>query len=109
MRETLEVPPKYVKISGNTNGDNTLVAAVSGKKIRVLGLSLMSAGTVNLTFQSGAGGTAISGAYPLTAQAGMVLPPCALGYMETAAGALLNMRLDAGTLVVGTLTYEERY
>lgn len=106
-RKFLEIPPKYAVISASTNGNNTLVAAVTGKKIRVLACVIMSAGTINATFQSGAGGTALSGAFPLTAQAGMVLPLCEVGWFETAAGSLLNLSLSAGVLAAGVLVYQE--
>jgi len=36
-------------------GNNTLVAAVAGKKIKVLGVTLYAGGAVNIKFQSGEG------------------------------------------------------
>ena len=45
-------------ISGATSGNNTLVAAVTGKKIKVLGLVLCAASAVDVRLESGAGGTA---------------------------------------------------
>ncbi len=86
---------------------------MANKSIRVLGYVLMSAGTVNAKFQSGASGTDLTGAFPLVAQAGIsaALAPVNAGgrhdcWFETVAGALLNLNLDAGTLVVGHVTYE---
>lgn len=86
-------------------GNNTLVAAVTGKKIRVLGVVLIAGGTVNVRFESGAGGTAMSGIIELTAQAGFTAPTTEIGWMETAAGSLLNLELSAAVNVDGFLVY----
>lgn len=59
--------PKFAAISITSAGENnTLVAAVAGKKIRVLAFA-MSGGTLSGTvrFEDGAGGTALTGAMPL--------------------------------------------
>lgn len=95
-------------VNGNTNGNNTLVEAVSGYKIRILGLSLVAAGTVTVTIQTGAGGTAIIGPVVLAVSEPYTLPlsPSELrGWAETAAGSLLNMALNAGTQVGGVVRY----
>ena len=53
---------KRAKIDGATSGNNTLVAAVTGKKIRVLALTATMTGTaVTIRFEDGAGGTALTG------------------------------------------------
>ena len=98
---------KYAIIDAATSGDNTLVAAVSGYKIRVLSLFLVAAGTVNTRFESGAGGTALTGVINLTAQAGYALNYNQGGWFETAAGSLLNLELSAAISVDGSLSYIE--
>jgi len=98
---------KFAVIDAATSGDNTLVAAVAGKKIRVVSLWLIAAGTVNTRFESGASGTALTGQANLTAQAGYVLPFNPTGWFETAAGALLNLELSAAVSVDGSLSYVE--
>lgn len=105
-RAVLQTPPNYAVISGATNGNNTLVAAITSRRIRVLSLFLMSAGTVTLTFQSAAAGTALSGAIALTAQSGFTLPYNPVGWFQTVAGELLNMALGAGVQVSGVLVYQ---
>lgn len=105
--ESAKLTPKFAVIDAATNGDNTIVAAVSGKKIRVLSLFLMSAGTVNTRFESGAGGTALTGQINLVAQTGYVLPHNPYGWFETAAGSLLNLELNAAVSVDGSLSYIE--
>lgn len=101
------VTPKFAVIDAATSGDNTLVAAVSSKKIRVLALFLVSAGTVNVRFESGAGGTALTGQMNLVVNTGFVLPFNPAGWFETAATTLLNMELSAAISCDGSLTYIE--
>ena len=96
-------------VSGATSGDNTLVTAVTGKKIKVLGLALVAASAVAVRLESGAGGTALTGVMSLTANGGLqwVLPMCEPGYhwVETTAGALLNMELGGAVQVSGVIVY----
>lgn len=101
------VTPKYAIIDAATSGDNTLVAAVTSKKIRVLSLFLVSAGTVNARFESGAGGTALSGQMNLIANTGFVLPFNPAGWFETASNTLLNLELSGAISVDGSLVYVE--
>lgn len=52
---------KHAKIDAASSGDNTLVAAVTGKKIRVLAAFFTMTGTaVTIRFEDGAGGTALT-------------------------------------------------
>lgn len=103
----------YVKraaISAASSGDNTLVAAVSGKKIKVLGLILIVAGDVDVAFESGASGTALTGDMSLAADGnGFILPMAPPGYhwFETAAGALLNLELSGAVQASGCLVYTD--
>jgi hypothetical protein len=101
------VTPKYVIIDAATSGDNTLLAAVTAKKIRVLALFLVAAGTVNVRFESGAGGTALTGQMNLVANTGFALPYNPAGWFETASNTLLNCELSAAISVDGCLTYIE--
>jgi hypothetical protein len=80
---------------------------VSSKKIRVLAAQLISNGTVNAKWQTGAGGTDLTGLAYLVANAGYVLPFNPSGWFETAATTLLNLNLSAGVAVGGSLVYVE--
>lgn len=102
-----QVTPKFAVIDAATSGDNTLVAAVASKKIRVLSLFLVSSGTVNARFESGAGGTALTGQMNLVANSGFTLPFSPLGWFETAANTLLNLELSGAVSCDGCLTYIE--
>jgi hypothetical protein len=93
-------------IDGATSGDNTLVAAVTGKKIRVLSLLAIMTGTaITIRFEAGAGGTALTGQMQPTQGGGFVLNHNPYGWFETTAGTLLNMELSGAQSVDGCLTY----
>jgi hypothetical protein len=97
----------FAAISAASAGDNTLKTAVVGKKIRVTSGLLIAAAAVDVRFESGAGGTALSGVMSLAANAGFVLPYNPVGWFETAANTLLNLELGAAVQVSGHFTYEE--
>lgn len=99
--------PKFKVIDHAVSGDNTLITAVTAKKLRVLSLFLISAGTVNVRFESGTGGTALTGQMNLVANAGFVLPFNPVGWFETASATLLNLELSGAVSVDGNLVYVE--
>jgi hypothetical protein len=99
--------PKFAVISAGTSGNNTIVAAVANKKIRVLALTLSFSDAVNAKFQSGASGTDKTGLFYGTTNTQIVLPYNKLGWFETAASALLNLNLSGAVPVGGCLTYIE--
>lgn len=101
----IQSEPQFAAIAAASSGNNTLVAAVTGKKIRVLGFVLVGAGAVTAKFQSGAGGTDLTGAMTLAAASSVAVPPRETGCFETAAGALLNLNLSAAVAVAGFLVY----
>lgn len=99
--------PKFAVIDAATSGDNTLVSAVASKKIRVLAVFLIAAGTVTARFESGASGTALTGQMNLIANTGFVLPFSPVGWFETAVNTLLNLELSGAVSVDGSLVYVE--
>jgi hypothetical protein len=99
---------KYAVIDAAGSGDNTLVAAAgAGKKIRVHSCFLVASGAVNVRFESGASGTALTGQMNCAANGGFVLPYNEGGWFETAANTLLNLELSGATSVDGSLSYSE--
>jgi hypothetical protein len=99
---------KSAVIDNAASGDNTLVAAVTGKRIRVLAMIAVMTGTaVTIRFESGAGGTALTGQMQPTSGGGFVLPYNPIGWFETAASELLNMELSGAQSVDGVLRYVE--
>ena len=99
--------PKFATIAASSSGNNTLIAAVTSKKIRVVACSFMANGTVNAKFQGGAGGTDLTGLFYMVANTGGVLPYNPVGWFETAATTLLNLNLSAAVAVGGCITYVE--
>jgi hypothetical protein len=98
-----KIVPQYALISESTAATNDLVAAVTGKKIRVLSYVLNAAGGANtITFKSAS--TAISGAMDVGDNVSLVAD-CASGLFETAKGEALNLTQSGATLVAGHLTY----
>lgn len=97
--------PLRAVVDTGDSGDNTLIAAVSGKSICVLGAFLVSAGTVEAAFQSDASGTAISGPITLTAGTGFVLPQGFGCWMLAVEGELLNLDLSDAINVGGIIVY----
>lgn len=100
---------KRAAVSAASSGDNTLVAAVTGKRIKVLALVLVAAGAVTARLESAAGGTALTGVMSLITGTPLVLPLTFPGYhwVETAEGALLNLELGGAVQVSGDLLYYE--
>jgi hypothetical protein len=97
--------PKFAVIDTTASGQTPLVAAVAAKKIRVVAANLICGGIVNVRFQSAS--TSLTGAYPLIANTGIVLPFNPAGHFETAVNTVLNINLSAGQQVSGCLTYIE--
>jgi len=99
---------KYGVIDAALSGDNTLQAAAgAGIKIRILSVMMVSAGTVTARFESGAGGTALTGQMNLIANSGFTLPYNPAGWFETVDNTLLNLELSAAISVDGCFSYVE--
>lgn len=101
------VTPKFAALAISSSGNTTVIAAVTSKKIRVLAIAFMSAGTVNLKFQTGTGGTDLTGLFYMVANTGAALPFNPAGWFETGSGVLLNANLSAAIAVGGCITYIE--
>lgn len=97
---------KHAPIVASASGASQVVAGVAGKRIRVLGYTLVAAAAVTAKFQSNA--TDLTGALPLAANGGV---SAASGpdvpSFETAAGETLNVNLGGAVQVGGHLTYME--
>jgi hypothetical protein len=100
---------KYAVIDGAGAGNNTVVSAATGKKIRVLSYVLVNGHTSTQTvrFESGADGTALSGQMIIGANGILSAGFNEGGWFETAAGSLLNLELAGATTVDGHLSYIE--
>ena len=98
---------KTAIISASVIGDNTLVSAVADKSIYVLGLFFICSTAISARFESGAGGTALTGVMPFPANGGVVLPFNPGSWFNTASNTLLNLELSvaASGTVAGALQY----
>lgn len=105
---TSALTPKFAAIAASTSGNNTLVLAVSGKKIRVLAYNLIGSAAVNAKFQSGAAGTDLTGLkYIAAAGGGICAPFNPVGWFETGINTLLNLNLSGAVAIGGELVYVE--
>ena len=94
-------PRWYAAINCSTSGNNTIKAAAgAGKKIVVTSVAIISDGTTDIRWESGAGGSALSGQMPLQEREGYSASD-PNGLFETAANALLNLELTAAVNVHG--------
>jgi hypothetical protein len=98
--------PKFASIAASSTGDNTIVALVASKKIRVLRFMLVAAGAVSVKFKTGSG-TDLTGAMAIAANGGVGAPYCPIGILESASGEALVLNLSAAVAVAGNLTYIE--
>lgn len=99
------VTPKFAVINASANGDNTIVAAVSGKKIRVLSYAFVSSGTVNVKWQSEA--IDISGLMYFIANTGLSAGYNPKGHFQTNTGKALELNLSGPTALGGHINYIE--
>jgi len=100
---------KSAIISAANAGDNTLVAAVPTKIIRVHQFTIINNHTAvqTIAFESAASGTAITGDMILGANGGLVEPFDPTGHFQTIVSELLNLELAGATAVGGWLKYTE--
>ncbi len=103
---TTALTPKFAKIAVSGATDNVVVAAVAGKKIRVLEYRFSANGTVAPKWKSTTT-TDLTGPSYLTqfASAGAAFSP--IGHFETATGEALVLNLDNAIAVGGHLAYVE--
>lgn len=99
--------PKRAVIVASASGATTVVAAVTGKKIRVLSFVLSANAALNVKFQSHGGPTDITGLLYLTDKSGIGASFSPAGHFETVAGEALDINLSAAVAVGGFLTYVE--
>lgn len=96
---------QFALISATLSPDNTLIAAVAGKRIRVVGLLMVAAAAVVARFESDTGGTALTGAMSMIVGVPIQLYN-PLGLFETdVANELLNLELSGAVQVSGFATY----
>ena len=97
--------PQFVAIN-TAAGDTTLVAAqAAGVKIRVLAFLIVAAAAATVSFQSGTGGTGLTGPMSLTTGAQVNTDANPFGVFETAAATLLNLHQTGVVQLSGFLIW----
>lgn len=86
--------------------DSSLVAAVTGKKIRVLAVVINQGDTTPSTVTFNSASAAISPALKAAANGGFVLPYNEVGWFETVAGEALTVDTGAGSTTGVIVVYE---
>lgn len=100
--------PKFATISTSSSGATTVVAAVTGKRIRVLAWDLKVNAAVNFKWQSHVTPTDLTGLYYNSGQGdGVARAFNPVGYFQTVSGEALDINLSGAVAVGGVLTYVE--
>ncbi len=94
-----------VDIAATASGDNTLVSAVAGKKIRVLSLDFLTNSPVSIAWKSGS--NILREARDFGQYGGLAIDYGRYYFTETNAGEALIMNLSAAVEVRGQLFYVE--
>lgn len=100
---------KFVNVAASQT-DSVVVAAVTGKKLRVIALAMVAGATAtDATFNSkpAGAGVAISALFANGANGGAVLPRNKEGWFETVAGEGLTVTTGAGSATGIHITYVE--
>lgn len=100
--EAVEVQSAPINIA--SSGNNTIVSAVTGKKIIVFTYVTVCAGAVSVRWQS-SGGTILDGPCAFAANGGAAPPMAECGHFETLAGEGLVINLGGAIQVGGHVVY----
>jgi hypothetical protein len=102
---TTALTPQFVSINISAAGSTVLVAGTSGKRIRVLDVTLIANAAVNVAFQTSTGPTNIAGIYYLAANGGFSTGYSPVGQFQTNVGDSLEVNLSSAVAVGGHLVY----
>lgn len=106
MAGATALTPRFAAVSAAASGENTVLAAQSGKRLRVLAYTLVAEGPVAAQWRSGSG-AALSGAMALCTNGSLSPAFCPAGLLETGVGEALLLHLSAASGVRGHVTYVE--
>lgn len=96
---------KFAVVAASASGDNVIVAAVAGKKIRVLSVAMSCAAAVNVQWQDSTP-TNLSGVMEFAAKGGYSAE-AKNGLFETASNTILHLNLSSAVAVGGHISYVE--
>ncbi len=105
---TTAMTPKFASVSAASSGNNTVVAAVASRKIRVLQYRLQADADVTFKFRDNTAGVDLTGAMSSGAKGGGGGAAfCPVGLFETASGNALVLTLGSAIQVSGHIVYVE--
>ena len=103
---TTPILPRYCVIDEATSGQNEVVAAVAGNKIRFLAGHITMTGTsTTIQFQNGIAGTPLTGAMQPLQGHTIPWPFNPAGWFETTTGQPLQIALGAAQSIDGSCVY----
>jgi len=101
--------PLFTAIAFSGNGNNTVLSAVGGKRLRVLSMALVASTATGLHITDGPSGPGIYASSAFTSQfaanGGIVLPFNPLGWFQTTSGSAVVFNISATSSIGGSLTY----
>lgn len=97
--------PATAKVSIAAATTTTVVAAVAGKKIRILALYLVAGGAVNINWQSHTTTSNGDAALDIAANSGIVLNFNPVGWFDTTSGEALDIVTSAASQLSGRIVY----
>ncbi len=95
----------FSPVSAASNGDNVVVSATGGKRIRVVCGAIVASGSVNVQFTDDPAGTALTGVMNFVSNSGVQIPYAPSGNFQTSVGKALVLNLSGAILVGGWITY----
>lgn len=98
-------PLTQAPINFATSGNNTIVAAVAGKVVKVYRMTLTVGGATNITLYNGA--TALTGPIPLATNGSYVLDFSGIPWYTTTASNAFIINSSAAVQVSGALDYTQ--
>ena len=106
MTRPITADYSWVNVSASTTAAiKAMLAASAGFRHRLIGLTISAVGAQACTLQSSTG-LVMMGPISLAAGVPFVLPPCEIGYGETAAGRSIMNQSDNATATTIRLTYQ---
>lgn len=97
-------PGTQTKIDFALTGDNTVVAAVTGKPIRIIAMVIVVSADTAITMKDGTG-TALTGAMSLLANGAVVLDPATMPWFVTSAGNGFVINQSGTAQISGRIYY----
>jgi hypothetical protein len=104
MNNVASTHVNHAAVNAANTGDNTLIAAVAGKRIRVVSYALVASAAMTVIIRDLTANTERA-RFPLAANSGVSYPGVTAAF-ETAVGEGLELNTSAAGFVGGHITYQ---